>query len=161
MADPVDPALALAPDPEAKTAADVAESGALASLTQGLRDLAEDTQTLVEAELAYQSARAAYVWNGSRGIVVWLLLAGAAAFFALVALVVGLLLALIPVLGVWGALGVVAAGLAIFAAIALKIALLKVARVRAQAIPGDPTTPPRGVAAPEPLGPPSPPELTP
>jgi hypothetical protein len=146
------------PDPDAKTAADVAESGGLASLTHGVRDLAEDVQTLVEAELAYQSARAAYVWNSGQAVIVWLLVAGAAGFFALVALVVGLLLALVPLIGVWGALGSVALGLALIAWMALRVALKKFGRLRSRAISADPVVPAKGVAVPEPLGPPAPTE---
>ena len=40
------------------------------SLAADLRELAENAQTLVEAELAYQSARAAYAWNRGRGIAI-------------------------------------------------------------------------------------------
>lgn len=152
MADLVD----TPPDPDAKTAADVADSGDLSSLTHGVRDLADDVQTLVEAELAYQSARAAYVWNSGQAVVLWLLVAGAAAFFALVALVVGLLFALVPILGVWGALGSVALGLALIAWMALRVALKKFARLRSRAISADPVVPAKGIAAPEPMGPPAP-----
>ena len=76
-------------------AATLAENSGLGSLAGDLRELADDAQTLVEAELAYQSARAAYAWNRGRGIAIWLIVAATAAFFAVVALVVGMLLALL------------------------------------------------------------------
>lgn len=151
MADPVE-----APEP-GELAATAAESSGLGSLAGDLRDLANDAQTLVEAELAYQSARAAYVWNRGQGVVVWIVLALACGFFALVALVVGLLLALIPLLGVWGALAVVALGLALGGYLCLRRARRAFARIRGQAIAANPIVAPAGLSTPEPAGPPLPP----
>jgi hypothetical protein len=160
---PVDldaPAEAKPPAEPGSFAAAGAESGGSGSLAGELRELADDAHTLVEAELAYQSARAAYVWNGGKGVVAWLLIAAACAFFALVALVVGLLLALIPLLGVWVALAVVALGLVLCAGLALRVAIAKLRRIRGQAIAADPVIPPKGVATPEPAGPPTPASLS-
>lgn len=83
------------------------------ALGDGIRALLEDGQTLFEAELAFQQARVGYALGRAKGIA--LLLVGALffAFFLLVALVVGLLLALTPLVGAWGALGIV--GLALLA----------------------------------------------
>ncbi|MET0179216.1 MAG: phage holin family protein [Novosphingobium sp.] len=126
------------------------------SLSGDVRVLAEDARTMVEAELAYQSARAAYVWNRGKRVAVWLILALASGFFALIALVVGLLLALIPLLGVWLALAAVALGLIVIAAVALRLATHEIRRIRGQALAGDPVVAPKGVAPPEPMGPPTP-----
>lgn len=82
-----------------------------ASLSDGVRALLEDGQTLVEAELAFQQARVAYGWGRAKGVAALLLFALAFGFFTLVALVVGLLLALTPMVGAWGALAVVGLGL--------------------------------------------------
>lgn len=81
------------------------------SLTGGVRALLEDGQTLVESELAYQGARVAYAWQRGKGVALLLVLALFFAFFALVSLVVGMLLALIPLLTAWGAMAVVTLGL--------------------------------------------------
>ena len=98
------------------------------SLTQGLRALFDDGQMLVEAELAYQQARLSYGWSRAKGVAALLILSLAFGFFALVALVVGLLLALTPLLGAWGALGSVGFGLCLLAALCF---LSAVSRFRA------------------------------
>lgn len=74
-----------------------------ASLSEGLRALLEDGQTLVEAELSFQKQRAAYGWNRAKGIALLLLATLFCAFFVLVALVVGLLFALSTLVGPWWA----------------------------------------------------------
>lgn len=78
------------------------------ALGDGIRALLEDGQTLLEAELAFQQARVGYVLGRAKGIAVLLVAALFLAFFFLVAVVVGLLLALTPLVGPWGALGIVA-----------------------------------------------------
>lgn len=125
-----------------EAAAAIAENSGLGSLAGDLRELADDAQTLVEAELAYQSARAAYAWNRGQGIAIWLIVAATAAFFTVVAMVVGLLLALAPYVGVWGALGIVAAGLALLAVFSLLRANAKFKRMRSALLAGDPIRPP-------------------
>lgn len=135
-------------------AATLAKNSGLGSLAGDLRELADDAQTLVEAELAYQSARAAYAWNRGRGIAIWLIVAATAGFFAAIALVVGLLLALVPHFGVWGALGIVATALGLLAMFALLRALGKFKRMRAALLAKDPIQPPaRLVPAPLPEAP--------
>jgi len=111
-------------------------TGAESSLSDDLRALLEDGQTLVEAELAYQRQRVAFGWNRLKGIA--LLLVGALffAFFVLVALVVGLLLALTPLLGAWGALGVVTLGLAALTGVCFFAAVARFRKAR-KAILGD------------------------
>jgi hypothetical protein len=92
-------------------------------LTEQVRGLIADGQTLIETELAFQKQRAAYGLGQAKTIALLLLLALALGFFALMALIVGLLLALAPLLGAWGALSAVvlsicaAAGLCVFAAL--------------------------------------------
>ncbi len=77
------------------------------ALGDGIRALLEDGQTLFEAELAFQQARVGYALGRAKGIALLLVAALFLAFFFLVALVVGLLLALTPLVGAWGALGIV------------------------------------------------------
>jgi len=102
------------------------------SLTAGVRALLEDGQTLVEAELGYQGARVAYAWQRGKGVALLLLLAVFCAFFALVSLVVGLLLALIPLLTAWGAMAVVTAALIVCAAICFFAAVRRFRKARSR-----------------------------
>ncbi|MBX9663715.1 phage holin family protein [Novosphingobium sp.] len=81
------------------------------SLLGGARALLEDGQTLLAAEIEFQKARAGFVLGRAKGILVLAALALVLLFFALMALVMGLLLALAPLLGPWGALAVVVLGL--------------------------------------------------
>lgn len=85
------------------------------SLTQDLRLLAEEAKTLAQAELAFQKSRAAYAGSESKSITLLLLLAAVLVFFALMALVVGLVIALGTVIGPWGAMIVVTLGLLLVA----------------------------------------------
>lgn len=100
------------------------------SLLDDLRALAEDGQTLIEAEIAYQRARAAYAWKRGKGIAILLVLALFFAFFAIMALVVGLLLALVPLLTAWGAMAVVTLALAGLAALCVILALSRFRQAR-------------------------------
>jgi hypothetical protein len=85
------------------------------SLLADLRDLAEDTRTAVEAELAFQQARAGYVAGAAQGIAVRFALAALLAIIALCTLAVGVLLGLTPLIGPWGATAIVVAALLILA----------------------------------------------
>jgi hypothetical protein len=124
------------PDP----ASDVDGVAGGGSLTGGLRALLDDAQTLVEAELGYQQARIAYGWGRAKGVVALLLLSLAFGFFTLVALVVGLLLALTPILGAWGSLAVVGLGLGLLATLCFLSAVGRFRKARA-AILGEAAAP--------------------
>ena len=87
------------------------ETAADDSLLGGARALLEDGQSLIAAEIAFQKARAGFVLGRAKGVLALGALALALLFFALMALVMGLLLALAPLIGPWGALGVVVLGL--------------------------------------------------
>ena len=87
-----------------------------------LRALAREAERMARAELAYQIARAALAARFAGRLVALGLLALALVFFALMALVVGVLLALLPCLGPWGAMGVVVGGL-LLACFAVVLAL--------------------------------------
>lgn len=81
------------------------------SLPEDLRELADNARSFAEAEFAYQKARAAYAGGKAKVIAILGVLAAAFAFFALMAVVVGSVIALGPALGVWGAMAAVAGGL--------------------------------------------------
>lgn len=81
------------------------------SLVDDVKQLANDGRTLLEAELAYQKSRAAVAGQGVKHIAGWGALALALVFFALMALVLGVLLALSETFGGWIATAIVGAGL--------------------------------------------------
>lgn len=87
------------------------------SLSDDLRQLAADARVLAEAEVAYQKSRAAFAGQEVKRIAILGVLAAVLAFFALMALTLGLVLALTPILTAWGATAVVFAGLLIAAGI--------------------------------------------
>ena len=75
------------------------------SLVDDVKHLVEDGRTLLEAELAYHKSRAAVAGAGIKGIAVWAALAVALVFFSLMALVIGVLIGLAQLLGIWTATG--------------------------------------------------------
>jgi len=138
-----DPDAQLTPDagetaPPPPRASDVAEER---SLFDDVRDIVDDGRTLIEAELAYQSARVAYGWERFAGIAVLLLVALTGAFFAAVAIVVGLVIALTPLLTIWGALATVGIVLLLAAFLAFRTAMARFRALRAKLISG-PQLPP-------------------
>ena len=92
------------------------------SLVDDVRDLIDDGRTLVEAELAFQKSRAAYAGIGLKSIAALGGLAAVLGIFALFALVVGLLLALTPLVTAWGATAIVVIVLGLAAALAARVA---------------------------------------
>jgi uncharacterized membrane protein YqjE len=87
------------------------------SLIEDLRLLAGDAKSLAQAEIAYQKSRAGVIGGGLGKIAGLGALALLLVWLALVALVVGLLFALVPLLTAWGATAVVTVGLLILAGI--------------------------------------------
>lgn len=85
------------------------EGAAPVSLTDEIASLLDDGRNYVEAELAYQRSRAVFVGSESKRGLFTLLATFAFLHAALIALVVGALLALVPELGaVWAMLAVTA-----------------------------------------------------
>lgn len=80
-----------------------------ASLTDDLAALFDDGKTLLDAELQFQRTRAAFVFGKARVGAGFAVAAAAILHLALVALVVGAVIALTPVLGAWLATLVVVA----------------------------------------------------
>lgn len=110
----------------------IAEDPAERSLVDDVRQLVDDGRTLLEAELAYQKSRALVAGEAAKAVVGWGALALALLFFALMALVLGLMLALTPKLGALAATGVVVAGLVVLGAISGITALRRWKRAAAQ-----------------------------
>lgn len=114
-----------------EVAADAGPASASAPIADELRRLFESARRMAAAELAYQSTRArlmarAAAWIAAGGALVVALL-----FFVLMALVVGLLLALAPLLGPWGALGAVVGGLLVATLVAAWVTLHGLRKFRA------------------------------
>lgn len=95
------------------------------TLLGSLGDLIEDGQTLIEAEFDLLRKQLTYGLASSKAIAGLVLLGLALLFFALMALIVGLLLALAPLLSAWGALGAVLGGILTTAAASFLFAFLK------------------------------------
>ncbi len=92
-------------------------------LLDELRRLGDDARNYAEAELAFQKSRAGVLAAGARDMAVLGLAGFVLVVFALVGLTIGALLALIPVLGPWGATGAVVGALVLAALICLWLAL--------------------------------------
>jgi positive regulator of sigma E activity len=116
----------------------IAEDPAERSLVDDVRQLVDDGRTLLEAELAYQKSRALVAGEAAKAVAGWGALALALLFFALMALVLGLVLALAPKLGALAATGVVVAGLAVLGAISGITAVRRWKRAAAQITEQDP-----------------------
>lgn len=77
------------------------------SLNEDLRQLAQDARAYAEAELQFQKTRAAYAASASKSVLVYAVVALVLVFFAVMALVVGLVIALAPLITAWGSTAVV------------------------------------------------------
>lgn len=77
------------------------------SLNEDLHQLAQDARAYAQAEFQFQKSRAAYAASASKSIVLYAVLALVLVFFAIMALVVGLVIALGPLLTPWGSTAVV------------------------------------------------------
>lgn len=87
------------------------------SLNDDLHQLAQDARAYAEAEFQFQKSRAAYAASASKSIAIYVIVALVLVFFAVMALVVGLVIALAPLLTAWGSTAVVTLallGLAVF-----------------------------------------------
>ena len=132
MADPADDE----PDRSPPAAPhDVGAEDDTGSLVDQVKDLADDARTAVEAELAWQGARAKFVGGRVAGIAAWAGFALVCAFIAVLALAFGAILALTPIVGAVLATVVVAGVLLLAALIAGLVARSRVRTLRAAAFP--------------------------
>jgi hypothetical protein len=79
------------------------------SLIDDVEVLIEDGKTYLEAELNFQRTRAVFAGDRAKGVALYGLLGLMFAWMALIGLTIGLIFALTPSLGGWGATGVVVA----------------------------------------------------
>ena len=91
------------------------------SLTDDVMALLDDGKTYLEAELQFQKSRAAFVVDRGRSGAVYGVVAAVLVHLALIALVVGVLIALTPAIGAWGATAIVV-GVLVVAGIVLALA---------------------------------------
>lgn len=77
------------------------------SLTDDLVALLDDGRTYLEAEKTYQKSRAIYVAHKGKGGIILGLIAFALIHTALIGLVIGAVIALTPLLTIWGATALV------------------------------------------------------
>jgi len=89
------------------------------SLTAEIAALVEDGKNYAEAELAFQKTRAGFVAKRGKSAALYGLFALGFIHLALIALVVGALIGLMPVLGPWGATATVVGVLLVVAVILL------------------------------------------
>lgn len=117
------------PEPQQADAEDTVE---YQTLDVEIQRLISSGREAFASELAFQKARAALAGKLAGRVAGLGALALALLFFVLMALVVGVLIALVPVLGAWGALGVVVAVLlvaALLCALGVRAALRALGRV--------------------------------
>ncbi len=121
---------------DTEPAAPAADDPKPSSVGDAVRALVEDGQTLIEAEIAYRKAQAAFGLGEAKVIALLLVLGLAFGFFTLLALVVGLLLALAFYVGVWGALAIVGGSLLALTGLCLLLALKRAGRAKAALLGG-------------------------
>lgn len=92
------------------------------SLYDDVEALIDDGRTYLEAEIAYQKTRAAFVADKAKSALVFGAIAAAFAVLALIGLTVGLILALTPWLTAWGASALVVGLLVVGALLAARMA---------------------------------------
>jgi hypothetical protein len=103
------------------------------SLLEDVEELIADGKGYLEAELAYQKTRAAFVAGGVKGVAVLGAVAAVLAVMALMGLTLGLILALTPLITAWGATAVVVGLLLLGAWLAARAAGARWRRITAAA----------------------------
>jgi hypothetical protein len=101
------------------------------SLVADVEALFDDGKTYLQAELAFQKRRAAFVADRAKGAFIFGAVAAVFGFLALIGLTVGLIIALTPWLTAWGA-----SALVVFLLVAAAVISLKAAAQRWNALMG-------------------------
>jgi uncharacterized membrane protein YqjE len=104
------------------TSAQAEEAAENRSLIDDVEVLIEDGKTYLEAELNYQKSRAVFAGDRAKGVALYALIALIFVWMALIGLTIGLIFALTPAIGPWGATGAVVVVWLIVAAIAARAA---------------------------------------
>lgn len=90
------------------------------SLVDDIDDLLSDATTWFDAELTYQKTRVTFIGSSLKRAIAFGVVGGLLAFFAVIGLVVGLILALTPLVTAWGATAIVVGLLLIAALLAVR-----------------------------------------
>ena len=114
--------IAAAGPPGARSGDAIDEAAENRSLVDDVEVLIEDGKTYLEAELNFQKTRAQFVGDRAKGVALYGLLGLMFAWMALIGLTIGLIFALTPSLGGWGATGVVVAIWLVIAGFAFRAA---------------------------------------
>ena len=93
------------------------------SLIDDVEVLIDDGKTYLEAELNFQKTRALFAGDRAKGVALYALLGVMFAWMALIGLTIGLIFALTPSLGGWGATAVVVIVWLAIAGVALRAAV--------------------------------------
>ena len=101
------------------------------SLFDDIRALISDGRLLAEAEIDFHKKRAIYSAKQGRTIAVLFVVAGVLAFFAVMALVLGLVLALGEVITYWGSTAVVTGTLLVIAGLLISRGKAKARKLKA------------------------------
>lgn len=91
------------------------------SLAEDVFALLEDGKTYAEAEVAFQKSRAGFTANRLKGAIAFGLGAFGVFHLALIAFTVGAVIALMPLIGPWGATAVVTVALILVGVILLRL----------------------------------------
>lgn len=97
----------LADGPQADPSSSDEVGNAFDSLRDDITTLVEDARTYAEAEIAFQKTRAGIAGRRGARALVLLVLAVVLLHIALIALAVGAVIALAPLITIWGAIGLV------------------------------------------------------
>lgn len=116
-----------APTPDDDTAHDAFDG----TLIEEIGALIDDGRTYAAAEIAFQKARAKFTGRTVGIALVQLVLAVILLHIAFLALAVGLVIALAPLVTVWGAIGIVFGGLLLIVAILVMLAVKRGKRLGA------------------------------
>ncbi|MDP4575164.1 phage holin family protein [Qipengyuania sp. G39] len=107
--------------PDDHEPADEERGSGEASLIDDVTALLSDGKTYAEAELAFQKSRAGYTANRAKGAIAFGLAAFGVFHLALIAGAVGLVIALVPLIGPWGATAVVTLALIVVGIVLLRM----------------------------------------
>lgn len=105
-----------------------------------LRGLYDDGRELVDAEIGFQKARIAAVGRQVRTMALLAVVGLVLISCALIALVIGTMIALIPLLGAWGAMGATVLGALLLAGACFWLAAGRIGKIGAL-FASDPDTP--------------------
>ncbi|WDA40588.1 phage holin family protein [Erythrobacter sp. BLCC-B19] len=119
--------------------AEAEDTNAFTALRDDVAALAEDARTYAQAEIAFQKTRAALAGKHGARAIAALVLAVVLLHIALIALAVGAVIALAPLVTIWGAIAIVVGVMLLGVALLVRMALGDGRLLGALFAPGDET----------------------